>query len=106
MLDALGTSSTPVRIDSEVLIPPRSHVLSPVACRLIVMLVLRGAVWSRVTGMVSAALENGCSTFMWIGAPSRTPVLVVVAVIVTFSAARMPLLATVTCSEPDSPGSR
>jgi hypothetical protein len=50
---------------------------------LIVMVVLRGAVWSRVTGIVRFVLVNGCKRLILIGAPSLTPAFEVVAVMVT-----------------------
>ena len=104
--DDVGTSSAPVRIVSDASTPFRSQVLSPATCTRIVTSVLRGAVCSTVTGIARLELVDGCSAVILSGAPIRTPVVVVVAVTVTFSAAMMPLLARVRCSVPDSPGSR
>src|SRR3954468_19519439 len=104
--DDVGTSSTPVRIVSDASTPLGSQVLLPATCTLIVTSVLRGAVGSTVTGIDRLELVDGCSAVILSGAPIWTPVAVVVAVTVTFSAAMMPLLARVKCSVPDSPGSR
>jgi hypothetical protein len=104
--DDVGTSSAPVRIVSDASTPVGVQVLSPAMWTLIVTSALRGAVCSTVTGMVRLELVNGCSAVSLIGAPIRTPVAVVVAVTVTFSAAMIPLLARLSRSVPDSPGSR
>ena len=104
----LGTSSTPVRIDSETSMPCLSQVSSPATCSLIVIDgVARRRSRAGSPGSTDRELENGCSAAILIGAPSLTPVFVVVAVMRDVLGRQDAVVGDASrAAMPDSPGSR